>query len=89
MRFRRVTQEEINQKSKKSKTDLKQEILEFISTGYKYALVEDNENKYNNANDLRRAFQHSLEKFDFPVVTFMKNGKTYLMRLDLVWEVEE
>lgn len=81
MIFTKVTKDEIrnNKRNKRGKNYLYDDLVRFIKSKYKYAVVEDD--YYNNNNDLRRAIQTCIENHDLPIAVFMKNGITYVERL--------
>lgn len=82
MKFTKTTKEAILEKNEKKiyNREIKQDLLEFLATGYEYAQVEDDH--YNNNNDLRRAIQSCIEYNDLPIAVFMHQGITYVQRLD-------
>lgn len=81
MKFTKTTKEAILKKNEKRTYNywLKNDLLEFLATGYEYAQVEDDH--YNNNNDLRRAIQSCIEYNDLPIAVFMYRGITYVQRL--------
>lgn len=83
MKFIKATRETIldNAKRKSLNKELKNDLLEFLATGYEYAEVKDDEHRYNNNNDLRRAIQSCIEYNDLPIAVFMFQGITYVQRL--------
>lgn len=83
MRFIEVTKKQILEKKKKNTRNswLKNDLLEFLATGYEYAEVKDDDGYYNNNNDLRRAIQSCIEYNDLPIAVFMYQGITYIQRL--------
>lgn len=84
MKFIKATRETImdSAKRKSLNKELKNDLLEFLATGYEYAEVKDDEHHYNNNNDLRRAIQGCIEYNDLPIAVFMFQGVTYVQRLD-------
>jgi hypothetical protein len=83
MIFTETTKEEILEGKEKKvyNRELKNDLLEFLATGYQYARVDDNEGCYNNNNDLRRAIQSCIKLNALPMVVFMFQGITYVERL--------
>lgn len=83
MKFIETTREHIisNAVNKKSHKDLKDKLMQFLETGYQYAEVIDDEGRYNNNNDLRRAIQYCIKMNDLPIVVFMYKGVTYIEKL--------
>lgn len=81
MTFTKVTKDQIknNQRSKRRRHDLYDDLMSFLKSKYKYAEVRDD--YYNNNNDLRRAIQYCIELNDLPIAVFMRNGITYIERL--------
>lgn len=83
MKFTEVTLEDIrkmDEKERRERGSVKQALLEFIASGYDYAKAEDE--WYNNNNDLRRAIQSCIEINELPLMVFMRNGITYVGRLE-------
>ena len=82
MRFVETDPETIFGANNKTRNkEMKNNLSYFISTGYKYAEVIDNENHYNNNNDLRRAIQDCINRNNLPIRVFMWRGKTYIERI--------
>lgn len=83
MTFTKITKDQIgnNQREKHERTNLKNDLTNFLKSRCKYAEVEDNH--YNNNNDLRRAIQYCIESNDLPIAVFMKNGITYIENLTI------
>lgn len=81
MTFTEVTKDQIrnNKRERGEQTNLRNDLIDFLKSGYKYAAVEDD--YYNNNNDLRHAIQHYIEAYNLPIAVFMKNGITYIERL--------
>ena len=83
MRFEETTKEEIlsGKEERTYNRELKNDLLEFLATGYQYAKVIDTDGHYNNNNDLRRVIQGCIEYNDLPIMVFMHKGVTYVQRL--------
>lgn len=83
MKFTEVTKESIleGRERKQHNKELKNDLMEFLATGFQYARVDDTEGYYNNNNDLRRAIQSCIKSNELPMVVFMFQGITYVERL--------
>lgn len=67
--------------NKRKNIDVAYDIVnKFIKTGFVCARIVDDEFKFNNNNDLRRALQNVVDLKEMNLKVFMLNGSVYLRR---------
>lgn len=79
MKFIEVEIKEVSARSSKKHSSIYPDLIKFLESDMKMARVED-KSYNNNNNDLRRAIQGIIVRYQLPIKVFMLNGDVYISR---------